>query len=364
MLNDEQIIDRVYEAALLPERWTSVLVDLSAISDAAGTILFAANERSTIGISTPGVESILEAAQSPYWAPRNTRGQLLLTLPQAEFHSDADHFTRDEMSADPLYTDLHWKLGLGYAAATWIAPPNGDNLIISIERRRERGPFEREVVNRLTGLRPHIARSALLAARMDFERIRSANLAFETSGLPSAAVASDGTVVDANPRFERMTAQARIGALDRLLLSSKHAQNFLQQSLSMLQMRDPDFVAAARSLPLPAAGDNPAAVIHLVPVRRLARDLFSRATLFVIITALGDKKLPSAHVIQGLFDLTVSETRVAMALAENLTVDEASRKLGISRETVRHHLKSIFVKTGLSRQSELVSRIGGLPNFE
>jgi len=364
MLGDEEIIDRVYEAALVPELWSSVLNDLKTVGDAAGTILFAATDRSTVGLATEGVESVLEAAQSPYWAPRNTRGQLLLTLPQAEFHSDADHFTQDQMGADPLYTDLHWKLGLGYAAATWISPPNGDNLIISIERRRDRGPFEREVINRLTGLRPHIARSAILAARMEFEKIRTANFAFEVSGLPAAAVASDGSVIDCNASFEGLGGQARIGSLNRLQLANKNAQDILQHSLAMVHVRDPNFITAARSIALPESGEVPASVMHLIPVRRVARDLFSRAAIFVVITALGDRKLPPANVVQGLFDLTSSETKVAMALAENLTVSEAAARYGISRETVRHHLKSIFLKTGLSRQSEVVSAIGGIPNFD
>ena len=42
-------------------------------------------------------------------------------------------------------------------------------------RRTERGPFERAVVQKLDGLRPHLARSALMSARLQLERARIAS---------------------------------------------------------------------------------------------------------------------------------------------------------------------------------------------
>lgn len=56
-----------------------------------------------------------------------------------------------------------------------------------------------------------------------------------------------------------------------------------------------------------------------------------------------------------LFRLTFAEQGVAAAIAEGLTVSEIAMSKGVSRETIRAHLKSLFIKFEVSRQSDLVS---------
>lgn len=62
----------------------------------------------------------------------------------------------------------------------------------------------------------------------------------------------------------------------------------------------------------------------------------------------------SNEVIRRLFDLTRSEARLALLLANGMSLDEASEQLNIRRNTVRAHLRTIFSKMGVTRQTELV----------
>ena len=62
-------------------------------------------------------------------------------------------------------------------------------------------------------------------------------------------------------------------------------------------------------------------------------------------------------MITRLFGLTPTEASLAMLLANGLTLDEASDELGVSRNTARTHLRAVFSKTGVSRQTGLVSLI-------
>ena len=55
-----------------------------------------------------------------------------------------------------------------------------------------------------------------------------------------------------------------------------------------------------------------------------------------------------------LFNLTKAETALAMELANGLSLEEAAENLNIRRNTARAHLRSIFSKTGVRRQTELV----------
>jgi DNA-binding CsgD family transcriptional regulator len=56
-----------------------------------------------------------------------------------------------------------------------------------------------------------------------------------------------------------------------------------------------------------------------------------------------------------LYNLTKAEVNLAKLLAEGANLDQASAELGIARNTARAQLRSIFAKTGVSRQSMLVS---------
>ena len=62
-------------------------------------------------------------------------------------------------------------------------------------------------------------------------------------------------------------------------------------------------------------------------------------------------------VITQLFGFTPTEATLALLLVNGLTLDEASRELGVSRNTARTHLRSVFAKTGVSRQTLLVRLI-------
>lgn len=71
-----------------------------------------------------------------------------------------------------------------------------------------------------------------------------------------------------------------------------------------------------------------------------------------------DSALPANTVeaeLRQLYDLTRTETLLANLLMEGKSLDDCGRELGIRRSTVRMHLRNLFAKTGVRRQSELVS---------
>jgi len=53
------------------------------------------------------------------------------------------------------------------------------------------------------------------------------------------------------------------------------------------------------------------------------------------------------------FDLTTAQARLALYLAEGGTISEYAEAMRVKTSTVRTHLKSIFAKTGVKRQTEL-----------
>lgn len=58
--------------------------------------------------------------------------------------------------------------------------------------------------------------------------------------------------------------------------------------------------------------------------------------------------------VRQIFDLTPAEAAVTRRLAAGLSLEDAAASLDISRNTARAHLRSIFSKSGITRQTELV----------
>jgi DNA-binding CsgD family transcriptional regulator len=63
---------------------------------------------------------------------------------------------------------------------------------------------------------------------------------------------------------------------------------------------------------------------------------------------------PSHELVRRLFGLTRMEAALALLLTEGFTLDEAAEKMNVRRNTARTHLRSIFCKTGVTRQTMLV----------
>jgi DNA-binding CsgD family transcriptional regulator len=60
------------------------------------------------------------------------------------------------------------------------------------------------------------------------------------------------------------------------------------------------------------------------------------------------------NMMQQLFAFTRAESRLAVGLAKGLRLDEVESELNIRHNTARAHLRSMFLKAGVNRQSELV----------
>ena len=353
---DEGLIDRIYEAAVVPDLWPSVLDKLNVVGDGYATFLFSITMQVERWVGSKlggyGHDYVAEG-----WPARTDRPFRLVAARHAGFLGDLDVYTREEMDREPVFNEFLRPRGIGWGAATAIQVPNGDTLIFDVERRIETGPVDRETIGRLDALRPHLARAGLLSARLAFERARAAAMALDVIGLPAAVIGINGRLLAANPRLEKMMPEIVLDRHQRVALAEQNADALLADALARLAL--PGVDGGVRSFPIPACEEGPALIVHLVPIRRAALDVFSSASAILVITPVVPAEVPTAEVLQGLFDLTPAEARVAREVAGRQTIDTIAEALGVSRETVRSQLKSVFAKTGTSRQIDLAALLTG-----
>lgn len=111
--------------------------------------------------------------------------------------------------------------------------------------------------------------------------------------------------------------------------------------------------ASAMSVSRPSGQVSLGVVVEPVPSQEWAEGKGQPAAVVYIRDAAG-KSLASAAAAKQLFNLTPAETALAIELANGLSLEEAAETLNIRRNTARAHLRSIFSKTGVRRQTELV----------
>jgi DNA-binding CsgD family transcriptional regulator len=351
-MQTDPFIDDIYEAAIVPEKWQAVLDRLAQVADAEGTLLFAAGPGVPRWLASKAIYDRVEEWTTSKWFLDNPRGQRLVPIEEPRFLTDLDALTPQEIEASDYYTELLRPRGLGWCVGTSIRSPAGDTLVFSIEKAYKKGPVPRAVAEQLDCLRPHLARASLLSGRLGLDRAKSTVATLEAIGLPAAALTPNGVVVSANAGFLAGEPRIRIGAGNMIQLASAPAQALLMEAVSSTA----NFSGRPGiSIPIRARGPEPALVAHVVPLRGGGLDIFTGALSIMFVTPIVPTASPAPSLLQALFDLTPAEARTASQVTEGKSIEQISMITGTSPNTIRAHLKSVFQKTGVERQAELVS---------
>lgn len=349
-------IDRIYEAALVPELWRGVIDSMALLSDSAtGGLFFFSPRYSARGVASLEIDAAFQRSiQSAVWA-ESPRVANIRAIPMAGFVRPHDFMSAEELARDPVQGDLRGA-GLDAQIGTFVAVPNGDIACFTFERRLGQGRHSDEDIARIDRMRPHLARGAVLAARIGLDRAHATVAALDVLGLPAAALTATGKALAVSPLLENHP-MVQPAAHGYLTLAHPDADALLQQALGEATHLEAPTV---RSIALPATLGGAPSVLHLVPIRGAAHDLFTHAAFLLVMTTFGaSAALPDLSLLHGLFDLTPREALLAAALATGKTLQEAAVQCGIQYSTARTHLEHIFRKTGVKQQTQLVLLLQG-----
>ncbi len=99
-------------------------------------------------------------------------------------------------------------------------------------------------------------------------------------------------------------------------------------------------------------------VLEVHPVRPMDTDRWAwrvRALVLIVDPAVRPRVEPD--LVASVLGLTPAESRVAVAVANGQTVAGIAHALGCAESTVKTHLKRVYRKQGIRKQTELVQRI-------
>ncbi|MGQ0446464.1 MAG: helix-turn-helix transcriptional regulator [Beijerinckiaceae bacterium] len=349
---DSQLVDRIYESSFVPELWPGVLKELAQIIDAPRGSLYILNREGTRWTVSPGASEDAQRLVNEGWLERGQFAARLLGARHAGFLVEYDAFTPEELEAEPFYRDFVRPTGFGWGAGTVLPLPTGEKIFLSLARLYERGPVEPAFVQKLDSLRPHLARSILICARLQLERARIASETLAIIGLPALVLDDRGKVLAANHFIEAMTGHVRWQARDRVSLTDRAADQLLREAIAAIDLAGGSSV---RSFPVRDADTQAMMVAHVVPIRLSARDIFVRCAAALVLTPVTLPDAPPVELVQSLFDLTPAEARVARGLAAGDTVETIASARAVSQNTIRKHVRGVLEKTGCNRQADIVA---------
>ncbi len=98
----------------------------------------------------------------------------------------------------------------------------------------------------------------------------------------------------------------------------------------------------------------------LVPGQRFSPDEKPEAVVLLLIDTEQRTKV-SGDTLVRLYNLTPSETRVALMLIDGKRLDQIAEESEIAQTTVVFHLKNLFRKTDTNRQADLIRVLLSVP---
>lgn len=351
-----QLLSVIYDAALETERWARCLEELRRE--------FKANYVSLI--VRPGTNSdlglIVSASGERKVMPHNPliAASPFSGLPPDRVVTEADILSEPEWRASAYYRDWCAPVGVFHVMATDIATRDGGVYGMRFTRPEDEpgfGPTERALWERLM---PHVKRSLNLRHSMNQDKRVNSVYSQAMGQLMVGVIVLDehGQVVECNAMGAAILQsndglRATAGQLEASYpTDNRKLQRLIRDVLVPAAQREVA-VTEAMSITRPSGKVNWGVVVQAITPDEWTEGKH-RPCVAVFVRDAEGKSYPPVRLAQQLFQLTPAETALAIELANGLSLEEAAEALNIRRNTARAHLRSIFSKTGVRRQTELV----------
>lgn len=370
MSNDyEELISMIYSAPINPENWSHVLDKISELTNSRGSALLVERKDGWIGWRAsdslqPQINFYLEKHNNTKFGLINNR---IKARNSPEFFANHQIFDEAEWQNTVFMNNYGKPNGLEHLVATYIELPHGDKIVIASTREASKGKYEDHVIEELNAIRAHLARAAMLTTNLGMKRITSAVETVGNLSLPVMLIDSTGHINVSNDTLDIFKNYFSISNEKRIEFSSR-----MKAIIASITSGDSALLSRAKSVPLRTVNDEPA-ILHLMPLPSFYSDFFKEDTpesrifdvsnIMLILTPIIRETETNAQIIASLFDLTVTEAKVASKISLGMSIDDVADAMHVSKETIKTHMKSIFSKTGVNRQTQLVSLVSGITKF-
>ena len=361
-------LESLYAAALADGSWDSVAC---LVEDLIGT---SGHSLTYVGLGPRGESEIW---LSQFFVDRERREDLkelyfsdyykrdeaiprLAGLRDGELVYKSDLYTDQEKRTSPVYAFriLH---GTQNGLFMGIDGLDGTSIAWSCANSTQRGGWGHDQVTTLKRLVPHIRQFARVRRAMATAKALGASFAglLDNKGLGLIQLDRHGRILEANDRARHILLE-RDGLRDDkgLLVALHQGENDKLQRL--LAHAFPPFgdqgAGGSMKITRTEAQAPLALEIHPVPAME-ANHCVPQVRALVLVVDLAVRTRVDPDLVAAALGLTPAESRVAVAMASGQTIAGIAHALDCAESTVRTHVKRIYRKQGIHKQTELMRRV-------
>jgi DNA-binding CsgD family transcriptional regulator len=352
------LIASIYDAASDPGQWSQFLAMLSRITGGTSAlILMHETKRAnhTISASWAFEPKALRLYQERYgaldvWAER---GHI---KPAGHVCTSESLSPVSELVRTEFYNDFARPHDVKHGMFGVVANQSNTLASVSVFRDPTAGQFADGQLEVLRLIIPHVQRA--FAIHFTFADLQSRTAGFESAlimiQLGVVMISPKGKVLSMNRSANRNVSAAnglriRAGKLcavkDR---ESEHLRVLIEGAVTTIVG---DGHSAGGTMLVSRPVGRPMS-LTVAPLRAKAWPEEPAAVIFI---ADPDERteLPN-DLLRRCYGLTIAESRLAIILVEGRSLKEAAAQTRVSVQTIRTQLKSVFAKTGVKRQGELI----------
>lgn len=348
------LIDHIYEAGARPEHWQTAL---TALADLTGSI------DATMGGQTAALVPMLVSARTDpdyvrsyaeHYHRRNAMQLALHRTPVGRAVTDAMMLDAERFRASDFYNEWCVPQNYLHGMALNLATSQGWRATIMVSGKTD---YSGEGLKLFSALTPHLVRAFQLNQLLHETQSlgMGAFAALEYLDRGALLVGANGDIRTANGLADQMLSDGdgltlRQGQLRCNSVEETAALNRLvAQSVRGIAVRDEGAMQISRS-----AGRSPLTVQCLPFPTRNWWPGFTQQLAIIFVTDPDLRMVQATERLRQRYGLTPAEARLAWEITRGGGRKSAALSRGISVATVRSQLTSIFDKTGVRRQSELV----------
>lgn len=369
------VVEKLYEAALDTASWSGFIDFLAGLLSCVGGQYLAFDQltgRLTASVFSGFHAEDINRRYLQHWSPHDPRLTILPGADSGDWASYHQVLNKGGPSTGRFYQDFLNPAGIRHMTVFCGTACQGIVPVLTLFQSAEDRPFSGEASIWLEGLRPHFTRALRLHVESRQLRRESAGLrlALNTLDYPALLIQDGGVVVFGNRAAQEWLANsAHMHMKDRQLKARSSEGNaclaLLLQAVrnrrcEVLTLRCPEGGKPWQIAVCPIRIDDTAGAPD-TPGEDLIAPL---DPCFVTVANPQAKTSLSLEHLQTLFGLTTATARVALNLAEGMSLQEIACEHGVSINTVRSQIRQVMERTGAHRQTELVRIIGALPRLK
>ena len=368
----DHILETLHEAALDHAYWSSasLLID-EALGTHGNSMLFADGDTDehirvffswTLYRGQPHPELVRWYYENYY--PIDERAPRIRKAPDSQLLHMTDVYTEEELKTSAAYNALQTRGHGGDGINVRLDGPNGSRITWLIHDPVDGKGWSSAQLDTIRRLLPHIRQAVRVQQTLAGTGALGATVTelLDATGLGIIQLDARGHIVHANDGGrDLLRAGHALFDKDGSLLARTSRDNADLQRL--LSRALPPFGAqgAGGSMILKRARGLPPLTLHVHPVshQEMHFAVWPIAALVLVVDPMRTTTVDPT-VAGAALGLTPMESKVAVLMANGVSVPRAAARMDRKTSTIRSHVKSIYAKLGLTRQVELVRLVQSL----